>query len=392
MDYNPFLPEVRENPYPYYAYLQEHAPVYQVPDVGLWAITRYEDVLFILKNPQIFSASIMVAAMTGGLNPFTPEAPPMLSIDPPDHTRLRKLANRAFTPRRVASLERHIREVTQHLIEPIAAQGECDLTRDLAIPLPVIVIAELLGVPPERYTDFRRWANDQARATLPDNSAEDQAEIRQGFAEFRAYFQEMIAAYRRQPQDNFICDLVRAEEENQTLSAEEVLSMAQFVLLGGAETTTNLIGNAMIALCDHPEQLALIQANPALAPQLVEETLRYQSPIQWLIRQATQDVELSGTTVPAGAVILTMYGAANRDPRKFSEPDKFNILRHAEGQLAFGFGIHFCLGAQLARLEAKVALEMLLGRFSRFTRTEAQVTWTESAMVRGPKTLPLIVA
>src|SRR5713101_5584227 len=160
MDYNPFLPEVRENPYPYYAYLRQHAPVYQVEGVGFWTISRYDDVLYALKNPQIFSSSILVSAMAGDLTPWTPEAPAMVASDPPDHTRLRKLVNRAFTPRRIASLEAHLREVVQHRIEPMAAQGECDLIKDLAIPLPVMAIAELLGVPPERYPDFKRWVSD----------------------------------------------------------------------------------------------------------------------------------------------------------------------------------------------------------------------------------------
>ncbi|MGH7960446.1 MAG: cytochrome P450, partial [Candidatus Binatia bacterium] len=257
MEYNPFLPEVRANPYPYYTYLRHHAPVYQVPGVGFWAISRYDDVLFILRNPQLFSAAIMAYALGGDLNPFPPEAPAMLSSDPPYHTRLRKLANRAFTPRRIGSLEAHLRQVAQRLIEPMVARGECDLIGALAIPLPVMVIAELLGIPPERYEEFKRWADDLARSI---NGAaltpEDRVQIRQSTTELSAYLRAAIATCRRRPGDNLISDLVRAEDENQTLNEEEVLSIALIVLIGGAETTTNLIGNAMLALLDHPGQLA----------------------------------------------------------------------------------------------------------------------------------------
>src|SRR5713101_3536984 len=224
MDYNPFLPEVKQTPYPYYAYLREHAPVYQIPGVGFWAISRYDAVFSILRNPQLFSSAILAVAMTGGdLSPWPPETPPIISMDPPDHTRLRKLVNRAFTPRRVASLETHIREVVQRLIEPMAAQGQCDLIRDLAIPLPVMAIAELLGVPPERYPDFKRWVSDMlvgiSTAVTP---SEERERIRQSIREWRAYFEAAIAAYHEQPGDNLLSDLVRAEEESQMLTDEEI--------------------------------------------------------------------------------------------------------------------------------------------------------------------------
>src|SRR5712692_4231904 len=221
MEYKPFLPEVRENPYPYYAELRRHAPVYQVEGVGFWAVSRYDDVFSILRNPQVFSSSILVAAVMGDSNPFPPEAPAIVGCDPPDHTRLRKLVNRAFTPRRIASLESHIREVTRHLIEQIPTQGEFDLVRELSAPLPTIAIAELLGVPPERREDFKRWTNDLASGTNGTAvTSEDRARIRRSITDIQAYFQEAITAYRRQPGDNLISDLVRAEEEHQTLTSE----------------------------------------------------------------------------------------------------------------------------------------------------------------------------
>lgn len=391
MDYNPFSPEVRENPYPYYTYLRQHAPVYQIPSVGFWAVSRYDDVIYILRNPQIFSAATVYATMTGDLNPFPPQAPALVSTDPPDHTRLRKLVNRAFTPRRVASLELHIREVVRQLLERMAAQSACDLIRDFAAPLPGIIIAELMGVEPERRGDFKRWAEDIVRgcggAGIPQ---EEHGKIRQSLTDFRTYLQAAIASYRRRPGDNLLSDLVRAEEENQTLTAEEIMSLAILVQLGGNETTTDLLGNAVLALFQHPQEFAKVQADLTLVSQLAEEAVRYEAPVQWLMRQTTQETELAGTKLPAGAIVMALFGSANRDERKFPDPDRFDISRNTEGHVGFGFGIHFCLGAQLARLIARVALEELLRRFPRLSWRDEQVTRSESFFLRGLKSLPLV--
>jgi len=392
MDYNPFLPEVQHNPYPYYAHLREHAPVYQVPGVGFWAISRYDDVFHVLKSPQVFSNAIIGAAVLGDLDYFPPDAPALLGSDPPYHTRLRKLANRAFTPRRIASLESHIRAVTQQLLQGVAPHGTFDLIRELAAPLPTIAIAELLGVPPEQRDNFRRWIDDVVRAIngsgiLP----EEREQVRQSMAELRAYLQTAIAAYHKQPGDNLLSDLVRAEEEEQRLTDDEILSLALILFPAGSETTRNLIGNTMLALLNHPEQLAQVRANRALIPRVIEEVLRYDSPVQTMPRLAPQEVQLSGTTIPAGSVMLLLFGSANHDERKFAEPERFDITRNIEEHIAFGFGIHFCLGAQLARLEGKVALEVLLEQFPRLACTEEHIPRVESLIVRGVKTLPLMV-
>ena len=393
MEYNPFFPEVQANPFPYYAYLREHAPVYQIPNVGFWAVSRYDDVFFILKNPKMFSSSILVSASTGSdLDPWPPESPSMIATDPPDHTRLRKLINRAFTPRRIASLEQHIREIVHNLMEHIPSQGTFDLVSILSAPLPVITIAEMLGVPTERRDDFKRWTNDVARATNSMAVPPDvRPLLRKSIDDMNDYFREAIAAYRKKPGDNLLSDMVRAEEDNQTLTAEEVQGLAILLIIAGSETTTNLISNAILALCAHPEQFAMVRANPALVLNLVEETLRYDSPVQMFPRLTMQEVTLSGTTVPAGVPVLAMYGSANHDERKFPDPERFDIKRDTEGHLAFSFGIHFCLGAQLARLEGKIALETLLGRFPQLSRTDDPLTRHESIVVRGPKELPLVV-
>jgi len=392
MEYNPFLSEVQENPYPYYAYLRQHAPTYEVPGVGLWVVSRHEDVLSVFRNPQLFSSTVYVNALVGEFNPFSPEAPAMIASDPPSHTRLRKLVNRAFTPRRIAGMEAHIGEVTNDLIEHAAAKSTFDLVKDLAEPLPVTVIAEMLGVEPERRHDFRRWSDAIIIASKGMGvTAEEREQIPRELAEFRAYFRAAIEKCRTQPGDNLLSDLVRAEEENQTLTSEEILSLAVLLLVGGNETTTNLIGNAMLALLDNPDQLAMVQAKLALVPNLVEEALRYDAPVQGSFRMTTQEVEIGGTKVPAGAVIMPLMGSANRDERKFSDPDRFDIMRNAEGHLAFIIGVHYCLGAQLARLEAKAALEALLRRFSRFARQGQDLPRIGSVIIRGPKTLPLVV-
>lgn len=224
-----------------------------------------------------------------------------------------------------------------------------------------------------------------------DLTEEERAQIRQSNTEFRAYFRAAIEQCRQQPGDNLLSDLVRAEEEEQRLTSEEILSLAILLLVAGSETTTNLIGNAMLALFEHPEQFAKVQANLALVANVVEETLRYESPVQLFPRLVMHEVEIAGTTLPVGTAVLAMYASANRDERKFPDPDRFDILRNAEGHLAFGSGIHFCLGAPLARLEAKVALEELLVRFPHVRRTDEPITRVFNPFFRGLKTLPLVV-
>lgn len=391
MEYNPFLPEVQQNPFPYYTYLRHHAPAYQIPGMGLWAVSRYDDVMKVLRTPQVFSSGGFFSFFMGDLDPFLPQAPPILGVDPPDHTRLRKLVNRAFTPRRVASLTQHVREVALRLLEHIPAHGEFDLVPNLSIPLPVIVIAELLGVPSERYPDFRRWTDTVVQATNGTLIApEAREQTRQNFGELFAYFREAIASYRREPKDNLLSDLIRAEEENQMLTGEEVEALAVFLIIAGSETTANLIANAALALCNHPEQMAKVRANPALIPNVVEETLRCEGSIQLLPRQATQDVEIAGTMIPAGSIVMALLGSANHDEQKFPDPDRFDIMRNTEGHVGFGFGIHFCLGSQLARLETRTVLETLLEQFPHLARKDdLPLPRVASMVVRGLKTLPL---
>jgi cytochrome P450 len=299
VNYNPHLPEVKANLYAHYAYLREYAPVYWVESLQAWAVSRYDDVVYVLKNPQLFSSSVFFEQLLGEFNPV-PEIPWMITSDPPAHTRLRKLANKGFMPSMIRNLAPRIGVIVMGLIEPIRSKREFDFVRDFSAVFPVLVIAEMLGIEPERRVDFKRWADDiisaSNRATA---TAEERQRIRQSVNDARAYFAATIARRRQAPGDDIISAFVRAEEENQALTALEILSLSILLLLGGTETTTNLLGNIMVTLLEQPDDCAKVRRDPSLIPQLVEEGLRYHSPVQALFRQTTQTVEIAGTTIPA---------------------------------------------------------------------------------------------
>jgi cytochrome P450 len=392
MNYNPNLPEVRANLYAHYAYLREHAPVYWVDSLQAWAVSRYEDVIYILKNPQLFSSSAFFDHLLGEFNPV-PEVPWMLTSDPPAHTRLRKLANKGFMPSMIRNLAPRIGAIVMELIEPLRGRSEFDFVRDFSAAFPVMVIAEMLGIEPERRVDFKRWADDIVSASnRATATAEDRQRIRQSINEARAYFQATITRRRQESGDDIISAFVRAEEENQALTAPEILSLSILLLLGGSETTTNLLGSMIVTLLEQPDDLAKVRREPSLIPQLIEEGLRYHSPVQALFRQTTQAVEIAGTTIPAKTMVMPLLASANRDARKFPDPERFDLTRNADGHVALGHGVHFCLGAPLARLEANVALEALLQHLPPVRAAAQPVTWIDSFFVRGPKTLPLTFA
>jgi len=388
MDYNPLSPEVMGNPYPYYAYLRDHAPVYWIEPLHAWALSRYADVDFALRNPQIFPSSGFTAQTLGDLNP-TPETPWILDMNPPDHMRLRKLVNKGFLPRLIRNLEPRVQEITRQLIAALRSQTEGDLVSALSGPLPTTVIAEMLGVEDGRLADFKRWSDDVVLGTSRPTDETTRTRVRESGAALRDYFERLIERRRTNPGEDVISALVRAEEEHDTLSAAEILGLAILLLLAGNETTTNLIGNAVQNLLSHPTELAKVRADRALVPSLVEEVLRYESPVQLLPRQTAREVELTGATIPAGATVFLLLAAANRDERKFPDPDRFDVTRNPQDHVAFGYGIHYCLGAPLARLEGRIAIESLLFDCPSFTCTREHLPQIASVIVRGVQTLPL---
>lgn len=378
MALNPFSPEFQVDPYPAYAELREHDPISRQEAFNSWTISRYDDVSYVLKNPQLFSSSAIGLQVTGS------QTRSIINTDPPEHTKMRNLVNRAFTPRMVADMEPRIREIARVLLDQVVEKGEMDVVEALAVPLPVMVIAELLGVDSSRREEFKRWSN--AMITQPQHRTD---ESNHGFEEFAAYFGGVIEERRREPRTDLISLVVAAEEGDLKLTANEVLAFVALLLLAGNETTTNLIGNAMLALFDHPEQLAAVQADASLIPNMVEEALRYDSPVQFLFRAATSDVELSGTTITKGAGVIPIYASGNRDERRFPDAHRFDITRNTSGHLAFGMGVHFCLGAPLARLEARVAFEELFARTRSLQVHRDGIERLSSLFLRGLRHLPM---
>jgi cytochrome P450 len=379
-EFNPFTPEFRADPYPAYARLREEAAVYQ-GSMGSWAVSRYDDVSFVLKNPQLFSSAMWNSSVDGR------GTRTIIATDPPDHTYMRNLVNRAFTPRMVAEMEPRIREVARDYLGRVAASGRMDVVDDLAVPLPVTIIAEILGVEPEQRADFKRWSN--AIVGTQDPMMALAGERGDDVGAFRRYFEEAVENRRREPSDDLISALVRAgEDEGGQLTTAEIVAFAMLLLIAGNETTTNLIGNAVKALCEHPEQMEYVRADASRIPNMVEEALRWDSPVQFLFRMATQDVELGGQTIKAGNTAVPMYASANRDSAKFPDGERFDVTRNTQGHLAFGLGPHFCLGAPLARLEAKVAFEELFAE-TRDLRIAEGAVRIDSLFLRGMRHLPV---
>ena len=414
--YDPLSPETRRDPYPFYEMLRRDAPVYQIPSTGFFAVSRYADVLRVLKDPDVFSSNgmrlMMMSALTGGIRNLSLEvetirserervaeqlsfdpatflsAQTVITADPPDHGVLRGIVSRGFTPRRISALEPRVRQIARSLLDEalVGGAGSFDLVRGYSVPLPVQVIAELLGVEPERRPDFKRWS-DTVVSGVSGSSATPKQMIAT-FAEFTEYLSEISERRRVEPTGDLISALVRAEV-GRALSPVEVILFAVLLLVAGNETTTNLIGNGMAALLDHPDQLERVHDDAKLIPAFVEETLRYDSPVQALFRQTRDDVELAGSKLPKGAIVLPLFASANRDDRQFPAADRFDVARNPQGHLAFGFGIHFCLGASLARLEARVAFEELLVRVRRLERVEPETGYIDSFLLRGPRSLRL---
>src|SRR2546430_16784831 len=383
VEFNPFLPEFVEDPYPFYARLRAEDPVHQSP-LGLWVLTRYDDVARVLRDPRFGRKGFdrLVDALFG-TEPGRPGlATSMLFRDPPDHTRLRTLVSKAFTPRVIEGLRPHIQQIVAGLLARVQDEGAMDLTAALAFPLPVIVISEMLGVPAADGDRFRQWSLDVARSLDAIALPVGPEVIERGNAARHAladYFRGLIAERRRRPQPDLLTGLIAAEEQGDTLSQAELLATCVLLLVAGHETTVNLIGNGMLALLRHPAELRTLSREPALLPSAVEELLRWDSPVQRTGRITATDVELGGTLIPKGALVSAVLGAANRDPAHFPEPDRLDLARPDNRHLAFGWGIHFCLGAPLARVEAQIAIGALARRLPAPALATDRAAWRERA-------------
>jgi cytochrome P450 len=361
-----FGPEMLADPYPYYARLRSTDPVHWEDQAGGWVLTRYADIVTVLRNPD--ASSERAAASQQRVNPEFKafdelRSFAMLNSDPPRHTRLRLLVNKAFTPRTVEELAPFIRSVVDQALSAVKARGRMDVMTDLAFPLPATVIAEMLGVPPEDRVRFKQWSDDSSAeiGNVPSNlSAEVLRKSVAAMEALNGYFRTIIAQRRAQPRNDLISALVKAHEEGDRLSDEELLANCRLLLNAGHETTTNLIGNGVLALLNHSDQMKRLRDDPALMQSGVEELLRYDSPVQFTNRILKADMEIGGKVLREGQIVLLVLGAANRDPEEFPDPDRLDVGRTDNKHIAFGLGPHFCLGAPLARLEGRIVFEALL--------------------------------
>ncbi len=380
--YNPLSPQLRAHPYPLYGELRRKDPVHRMRLIDGWVLTNYEDVDMVLRDHRRFGNE-------GRDFGYIPSIS-MLDLDPPAHTRIRGLVSQGFTPRSVAALEPRIRLRVDELLDALEGRDRIDLIQDFAFPLPVIVIAELLGVPPEDREQFNEWSNIAALTVDPLLNETQVRRVRQAIEELFEYFDGVAAARRKNPQDDLVSVLANAEEDGERLSREDLLINLVLFLAAGNETTRNLIGNGTLALLRHPQQLQRLRDAPGLLDTAIDELLRYDSPVQVDGRIVRESLEIGGKKIRPGQRVLCILGAANRDPAAFPDPDTLDIGREAGNHLAFGRGIHYCLGAPLARLEGRIAFEALLSRYQSLALAE-EPRYRDQVTLRGLEALWLDV-
>jgi len=402
--WDPFDPLWRADPPAVYARLRAENPVHRSP-LGFWVFTRHADCLALLRDkrtssdarnvdPDSFRGLRRLDRSGGPMDEVFADMAPFLFRDPPDHTRLRGLVQKAFTPRVVEELRGRITEVSESFVDDALARGSADLVADLAYPLPVQIIVEMLGVPPEDHEMFRIWSDAMARGLDPDFLLPPEAiqERLVGILSFVQYFAGLIEQRRAAPGDDLLSALIAAEEHGDVLSQGELISTCILLLVAGHETTVNLIGSGALALLEHPDQLARFRAEPELVRPAVEEMLRYVSPVQLTGRIALEDVDVGGVTVAKGEFAMLLLGSANRDPQVFEDPDVFDVGRAEHPNLGFGFGVHHCLGAPLARLETQIALRTLFERVDVVERVSDELAYKDNIVLRGLAALPVTLS
>jgi cytochrome P450 len=394
--FNPWLEENRRDPVPAFRRLRETEPIRRNRWQGSWLLSRYDDVAAVLRDPR-FSTDRTRLLPFRVMRRSSRRHPDFVSLldrnllmlDGEEHRRVRSLVSKAFTPRRIESLRPRIEAIVDELLGAAAAKGEMELVHDLAHPLPVVVIAELLGVPLEDRERFRGWSNDVVEILDLMSGRDGLRPAWRGAEGLAGYFRGLLAERRRAPKDDLLSAMLAAEEDGRALGEADLLALCALLLAAGHETTTNLIGNAVLALLRHPAERKRLQEDPSLMSSAVEEFLRFDSPVQVTDRVVTEDLEFRGLRFRRGQLAVCLIGAANHDPARFPDPDRLDVARGDRGHLAFGLGPHVCLGAPLARLEAEVALAGLLRRFPSFTGPTEPPGRRASIVLRGPTALPL---
>ena len=400
IQFNPFLPEFRVNPYPTYHRLRSENPIYKSSFGGDWVLTRYEDVKTILRERRVYSddrpKSLQekskylqyrdenLQALVDASNKF------LFFMNPPDHTRLRRLVSKAFSPVVIERMRSQIQTIVDEFLDKVLSIGKIDIIGDLAEPLPVKIIARILGVPPHDAQDkLHQWASILSRILDPLISLEEYEVMNKAILEFQEYFRNLISQRAKEPQDDLISYLITTRDENEKLSEEEVLSTCMLLFVTGEETTVHTIGNGMLALLHYPGQMEKLKQEPQIIQTAVEEILRYDSPVQMTARIASDKLEIDNQTIQKGEKILLCLGGANRDPAQFPNPDQFDILRQENNHLAFGDGIHRCLGAALARTEAEIAINSLVQQLPNLKLASDKLEWRKNIVLRGLKALPV---
>ena len=390
-------PEVLADPYPLYHRLRTESPVHWDPFLHAWVVTRYADVVTVLHrfSAQRTPTPEQLAAM--GLQTLTPIAAvmvrQMLFLDPPAHTRIRGLASQAFTPRRVERLRAHIQEITEGLLDPLVERGRLDVIADLAEPLPAIVTAEMLGVPTADARQLKAWSADFAEmlGNFQHNPDRVAGVIRSTDAMIE-YFRDAIREQQRRPREGLIQALLTAEVDGDRFTEDEVIANVIVTMVGGQETTTNLIGNGVLSLLRNPDELARLRDDPSLVGPAVEELLRYESPSQHTARLAPEDVVLGGQAIRRRQAVIAVMAAGNRDPERFADPDRLDLTRPDNRHLAFGWAAHFCFGAPLARVEGQIAFATLLRRLPELRLEPGPLVWRQNLGLRGLTALPVAFA
>jgi cytochrome P450 len=389
MEFNPFLPELRENPYPLYSKLRAHDPIHRSP-LGMWFISRYADADALLRDRRLgrdFSRFLDAQIGHGPLRALFDGM--MLYADPPDHTRLRGLVARAFTSSVVASMQPTIQQIVDALLDARARDGRIDVIEHLAYPLPVLVICQMLGIPTADRDWFQHWSRDLGAALDYVLTPEVVARGDGAAQDSTIYLRALIRERRQARGDDLLSKLIQAEDHGSRLTEMEIISTCMLLFGAGHETTMGLIGNAVLALLRHPDQLHALRTDPSLMTAAIDEFLRFDTPVQMTGRIARQDVTVGATTIPEGDVVVILLGAANRDPARFERPDDLDVRRSNSAPLSFGGGVHYCLGAPLARVEAQIALATLIRRCTDLRLESSVPEWRDTVVLRGLRSLPL---